>query len=58
MVDAEDEDDEQLVCMKLEDMSDLSIVWFEVQGKTHTLKEIKYVDSCVKVYSSILTLYT
>ena len=51
-------DEEATVCVKLEDVSNLSIIISEVQAKNHALKEIKYADSCVKLYSWIWTLYT
>ena len=57
-VDTEDQDDEQLVRVRLEDVLNLSIAKFEVQAKNHVLKEIKYMDSCVMVYSWIWTLCT
>ena len=44
--------------VKLEDGTNLAIVRFEVQAKNHPQKEIKYVDSCVKVYSWICALCT
>ena len=56
MLDVKDE--AEPVRVKLEGMSNLSIVKFEVQAKNHALKEIKYVDSCVKVYSWIWILCT
>ena len=43
---------------KIEDVSNLPIVRFKVQAKNHALKEIKHMDSCVKVYSWIWTLCT
>ena len=40
------------------DASQFSIISFEAQAKNHTLKGIKYVDACVKVYSWIWTVCT
>ena len=45
-------------CVKLDTASNLAIVRFKVQGKNHTQKEIKNLDSCVKVYTWIWTLCT
>ena len=52
------DDEEQFVHVKPEVVPSLSIVTFEVQAKNLALKIIKYVDSCVKVYSCIWTLCT
>ena len=41
-----------------EDVSKFFIISFEAQAKNHALKGIKYVDTCVKVYSWIWTLCT
>ena len=46
------------VCVKLEDVSNLNIVKFEVQVKNHAQKEIKCVDLYINMPFLIWTLCT